>query len=77
VREVPLSLSPPAPKRANASRLTVGRERYSVLYWYRFPTGETTGRYRTKWKGIADALYYRKNGGAIIMVAAPFQGNQK
>lgn len=60
-----------SPLLVNHSLPTIGRTSYEALFWYRFPSGETTGRYRTKAKGVLDALVHRRNNGAVILLAMP------
>jgi EpsI family protein len=71
VETVPTGFGPSGPVMVNRSFPEIDRMHYTALSWYRFPTGETTGRYKTKLKAITDAMLYRRNNGAIILVAAP------
>jgi len=59
------------PQTVNRSLLIIDRTRYEIVFWYRFPSGDLTGRRDTKLKTISDALIHRRNNGAVILLAKP------
>jgi EpsI family protein len=71
VRVVPLGLPGTGPKWVNQAFLTIDRTRFTALSWYRLPSGETTGRYETKFKAITNAMFQWRNNGAVILLATP------
>ena len=71
VHPIPTAFGPSGPQVVNVARPVVANKRYLVLSWYRVPSGELTGRYETKLKGITDALLHRHNNAAVILIAAP------
>jgi EpsI family protein len=63
--------------RAHLSFPNIEGRRYHLLYWYRFPSGSTTGRLETKWKAVSDSLLYRQNSGGIVILAIPAEENME
>lgn len=59
------------PQTVNRSFLIIDLTRYEIAFWYRFPSGDLTGRRDTKLKTIFDALIHRRNNGAVIVLAKP------
>jgi EpsI family protein len=45
--------------------------RHEMIFWYVLPSGEYTGRYRTKFQTIVDSLLYRRNNSAVVMISRP------
>lgn len=59
------------PADVNHGMVTIGNERYEFVFWYWFPTGIQTERYKAKMRGLFNTLLYRKNNAAVLFFARP------
>lgn len=73
IRQVSGNLNDPqqgaGPQTVNLSFPLINGTPYIAVFWYRFPSGELTQRVQTKLKGVTDAVIYRRNNGAVILLA--------
>jgi len=70
-RELSLPQAVAGLQRVNYSVPTIDGKRYEAFFWYRLPSGNTTGRYETKLKQFLDAVFRGHNNGAVILLATP------
>ena len=57
------------PQTVNHTVMDIEGKQYETLFWFRLPSGDLTGRYQTKLATLMDALSYRQNYGAVILLA--------
>lgn len=69
LREVPTNSGALLPRVVNRSSPRIDHTDYSAVFWYRYPSGELTGRYEAKLKGTTDAVLKRRNNGAVVLLA--------
>jgi EpsI family protein len=74
-RVVTTGLRNPGPREVKLALVSIDKRPYEVIFWYDFPSGDLTGRYKAKIKTITDALLYRKNNAAVILLAAQTRGS--
>jgi EpsI family protein len=75
VRELPVPKAVAGLQRVNNSVPTIDGKRYETIFWYRVPSGNTTGRYETKWRQLLDAVVRKHNNGAVVLLAIPASEN--
>jgi EpsI family protein len=78
-REVDVPTPADESTRANHGELMLDGKRYETLFWYDLPSGNTTGRYETKWRQLWDAVLRGANNGAVVLLAtqAPTDQNER
>ncbi|MBN1227761.1 MAG: exosortase W [Deltaproteobacteria bacterium] len=76
VRQIQTGSEIGRPQLVNHLSIRINNNTYEALFWYRFPSGDLTGRYNAKLKAITDALFFRHNNAAVILMATPlnFEG---
>jgi EpsI family protein len=75
VRELPVPKAIAGLRRVNNSVPTIDGKQYETIFWYRLPSGNTTGRYETKWWQLLDAVVRKHNNGAVVLLAIPASDN--
>jgi EpsI family protein len=58
-------------RNINVSFPTLRGTPYAAVYWYRFPSGAVSGRYRAKLIGLLHATLRRHDNAAVIVLAQP------
>jgi EpsI family protein len=75
-RELTLPRASAGLEHVNHSVPTIDGKRYEALFWYRLPSGNTTGRYETTLRRFLDAAVRGHNNGAVVVLATPASEKQ-
>lgn len=53
----------------------IEKRQYEIISWYHLPSGNVSGKYKTKLRIVKDSIAYGHNNGAVLLLAVPSEGD--